>query len=90
MKKKTVPAAIVLAAALSTVSAPAANATFTWPSHGGTVGHHDSTKQPVKEPVQDAHGTKTENKDVVKDIHGVIWTKIYTWTKFGWSWKWYC
>ncbi|MDO5617559.1 hypothetical protein [Kocuria sp.] len=84
MKKKTIPAAIALTAALATVSAPAANATFFHPAPTSTS---HSTSHDTKSG--GTYGTSVKG-DVVKDIHGVIWTKVFTWTKLGWTWKWYC
>lgn len=84
MIKKTVPAAIVLAAALATAGAPAANATYSdSPATTKTVSDTKTGAEKAKPTTGGKHET-------VKDIHGVIWHKIFTWTKFGWVWKWVC
>ncbi|WP_047692452.1 hypothetical protein [Kocuria sp. ZOR0020] len=92
MKKSTLPAAIALAAALTAVGAPAANATYSHPSHTTTVSQgtksgHDAGKYDVGAGTYDLLTGKYE---IVKDVHGVIWTKVHTLTSFGWAWKWYC
>lgn len=92
MKKTTLPAAIALTAALTAVGAPAANATFTYPSHTTKVSEqpkagHDAGKLEI---LTTKHDVFTGKYELVKDIHGVIWTKVHTLTSFGWAWKWYC